>query len=50
MPSRVNALAMKTDDALLAIGQNSGALDVVNRTTGSNGRLDTPNSFVSFYI
>ncbi|KAG0295004.1 Protein nedd1 [Linnemannia gamsii] len=46
MPSRVNALAMKTDDALLAIGQNSGALDVVNRTTGSNGRLDTPNSFV----
>ncbi|KAF9538377.1 Protein nedd1 [Mortierella hygrophila] len=46
MPSRVNALAMKTDDALLAIGQNSGALDVVNRTTGINGRLDTPNSFI----
>lgn len=46
MPSRINALAMKTDDALLAIGQNSGALDVVNRTTGSSGRLDTPNSFI----
>ncbi|KAG0068627.1 Protein nedd1 [Linnemannia elongata] len=46
MPSRINALAMKTDDALLAIGQNSGALDLVNRTTGSSGRLDTPNSFI----
>ncbi|KAF9124529.1 Protein nedd1 [Mortierella sp. 14UC] len=46
MPSRINALAMKTDDALLAIGQNSGALDVVNRTTGTSDRLDTPNSFV----
>ncbi|KAF9149226.1 Protein nedd1 [Linnemannia schmuckeri] len=46
MPSRVNALAMKTDDALLAIGQNSGALDVVNRTTGISKRLDTPNSFI----
>ncbi|KAF8944302.1 Protein nedd1 [Haplosporangium gracile] len=46
MSSRVNALAMKTDDALLAIGQNSGALDVVNRTTGTSGRLDTPNSFI----
>ncbi|KAF9903229.1 Protein nedd1 [Linnemannia zychae] len=46
MPSRINALAMKTDDALLAIGQNSGALDVVNRTTGTSDRLDTPNSFI----
>ncbi|KAG0373468.1 Protein nedd1 [Mortierella sp. AD032] len=46
VPSRINALAIKTDDALLAIGQNSGALDVVDRTTGTSDRLDTPNSFV----
>ncbi|KAG0274631.1 Protein nedd1 [Linnemannia exigua] len=46
MSSRINALAMKTDDALLAIGQNSGSLDVVDRTTGTSDKLDTPNSFV----
>ncbi|KAG0213747.1 Protein nedd1 [Mortierella sp. NVP41] len=46
MASRINALAMKTDDGLLAIGQNAGTLDVVNRTTGTSGRLDTPASFI----
>ncbi|KAF9919523.1 Protein nedd1 [Linnemannia zychae] len=46
MSSRINALAMKTDDTLLALGQNSGDLDIVNWTTGTSAKLDTPKSFV----
>ncbi|KAF9183768.1 Protein nedd1 [Haplosporangium sp. Z 767] len=44
--SRINALAINSDDTLLAIGQNSGNLDVVNRTTGNSARLDTSGSLI----
>ncbi|KAF9574877.1 Protein nedd1 [Mortierella alpina] len=44
--SRINALAINADDTLLAIGQNNGSLEVVNRTSGSGAKLDTPVSLV----
>ncbi|KAG9325782.1 hypothetical protein KVV02_005706 [Mortierella alpina] len=44
--SRINALAINADDTLLAIGQNNGALEVVNRTSGSGAKLDTPEPLV----
>ncbi|KAF9968120.1 Protein nedd1 [Mortierella alpina] len=40
--SRINALAINADDTLLALGQNNGSLEVVNRTSGSGAKLDTP--------
>ncbi|KAF9947199.1 Protein nedd1 [Mortierella alpina] len=40
--SRINTLAINADDTLLAIGQNNGSLEVVNRTSGSGAKLDTP--------
>ncbi|CAO3565142.1 unnamed protein product [Mortierella alpina] len=40
--SRINALAINADDTLLAMGQNNGSLEVVNRTSGSGAKLDTP--------
>ncbi|KAF9286443.1 Protein nedd1 [Mortierella alpina] len=44
--SRINALAINADDTLLAIGQNNGSLEVVNRTSGSGAKLDTPAPLV----
>ncbi|KAF9365860.1 Protein nedd1 [Mortierella sp. NVP85] len=46
MPSRIDALAINNGDILLAIAQNTGSVDVVNRTTGVLTRLDTPPSLV----
>ncbi|KAK3820009.1 MAG: WD40-repeat-containing domain protein [Benniella sp.] len=46
MSSRIDALAINNGDILLAIGQNTGSVDVVNRTTGVMTRLDTPPSLV----
>ncbi|KAF9427436.1 Protein nedd1 [Podila epigama] len=44
--SRINVVAISSDDLLLAVGQNSGALNVLNRTTGSISTLDTPTSLI----
>ena len=46
MPSRIDALAINNGDILLAVGQSTGSVDVVNRTTGVLTRLDTPPSLV----
>ncbi|KAG0035818.1 Protein nedd1 [Podila clonocystis] len=44
--SRINAVAINSDDILLAVGQNSGALNVLNRTSGTIAKLDTPASLI----
>ncbi|KAF9437961.1 Protein nedd1 [Entomortierella beljakovae] len=46
MASRINTLSVNADDVLLAAAQNSGSLDVVNRTTGVSAKLETPPSLV----
>ncbi|KAI7821908.1 hypothetical protein BC939DRAFT_454881 [Gamsiella multidivaricata] len=46
MASRINALAINSEDILLAVGQNSGSVDVVNRATGVSARLETPSSLI----
>ncbi|GJJ71929.1 protein NEDD1 [Entomortierella parvispora] len=44
--SRICSLAINTDDILLAVGQNTGSLDVVNRSTGISQKMDKPNTLV----
>ncbi|ORZ27919.1 hypothetical protein BCR41DRAFT_124572 [Lobosporangium transversale] len=46
LSSRINALAINTEDILFAVGQTTGSIDVINRATGSSARLETPTSLV----
>ncbi|KAF8937804.1 Protein nedd1 [Dissophora ornata] len=46
MASRINALAINSEDILLAVGQNTGSVDVVNRATGVSTKLETPKSLI----
>ncbi|KAF9357420.1 Protein nedd1 [Mortierella sp. AD094] len=46
MTSRISALGVNAEDVLLAVGQNTGSVDVVNRSTGVSARLETPASLI----
>ncbi|KAF9154008.1 Protein nedd1 [Mortierella sp. AD010] len=46
MTSRISALGVNSEDILLAVGQNTGSVDVVNRSTGVSARLETPASLI----
>ncbi|KAG0013544.1 Protein nedd1 [Entomortierella chlamydospora] len=46
MTSRISALGVNNEDILLAVGQNTGSVDVVNRSTGVSARLETPASLI----
>ncbi|KAF9115396.1 Protein nedd1 [Mortierella sp. AM989] len=46
MASRISTLCVNVEDVLLAVGQNTGSVDVVNRSTGINARLETPASLI----
>ncbi|KAG0047567.1 Protein nedd1 [Gryganskiella cystojenkinii] len=46
MGSRICSLAVNADDVLLAVSQNTGSLDVVNRSTGVSLRMEKPTSMV----
>ncbi|KAF9586078.1 hypothetical protein BGW38_009915 [Lunasporangiospora selenospora] len=44
--SRIDALAINTDDILLAVGQSTGRLEAVNRSSGNSIVLETPTKMV----
>ncbi|KAG0327602.1 Protein nedd1 [Dissophora globulifera] len=44
--STISALAINSEDILLAVGQSIGNVDVINRATGVSARLETPSSLV----
>ncbi|KAI1295070.1 Protein nedd1 [Mortierella claussenii] len=44
--SRINALAINSEDILLAVGQNTGSIDAINRETGISATLETPTSWI----